>query len=1265
MRFSRYFSIIVFIFVFSSAAFAQEYINKKDAVEAAKNINKASYANADTVIIDDCTKVIYQPNGIYEKYNECYEKILTEKAKRDKSSLSFDYNLSYSEIVVSFVEIIKPDGSIVNIDVAKNSKEMTDNAHMAANIYDPNDKVLKVSVPGLEIGDTLHYGFLMKNTKARVRDAWSAYEVFEADVPIRHASYEVSAPDERPLQNIKLKSEIKDTVKYKSSKENGRTVHQWEISNVPRFFEEPNMPPFWTVSQRLLLSTTKDWKELSRWYWDLCKPHLDATTPEMKETVDRLTKGITDKQKKIEALYYYVAQKIRYMGITTETVAPGYEPHDVNITFENKYGVCRDKAALLVAMLRIAGFDAYPVIIDVGQKKDEEVPNVYFNHAIVAVEDPSGSYILMDPTDENTSEIFPAYLCDKSYLVAKPDGETLKTSPIIPAEKNMMLINTVASLNEKGLLKADTTLAFEGVNDSIYRNHFSKMKPDERRIFFEKTIKNFLSGARLTDLAITPNELTDLSQPLVIRLSYDVRNFPVKGDSDFGILPAPWLGSGFGIANYLIAKTGLEKRKYPLVSDIACGIKENFEINIEKFKGEIFSLPSTKLVDNKELTWDMNVKYENNILKGENIFKLKVTEFSPEKYLVLKSVLKEMEKDRRKLTILKNTPANFSKMMIGTDSDIIVLNEEIDIKIADESSWKVISKSKKKVLNYAGKKKYSEIKVNYNPAWSSAKIIKASVRDANGNLKELSEKELNIMDAPWVASAPRYSPGKTLIANLPGVDINSEIEYTVEQTFFNKPFIGISEYFRYIEPLKQKTVKLTVPDKVHVKISPVNYDKVLAAKSKTDEGTVYTWSIKDESSMQIEDALPPNWTYTPCVFISSGNICDYSKQLNDVLIKAASNQKSTEALALKLMENTKSPEDKIIKIRDYVAKNIRSAGPSLDELPFSCISSADTVLADCYGNRQDKAVLLYAMLKATGFQPEFAVASKLPNIKEITGKVTEYLQNVFTEVLVRVKLNNEMIYLNDTDQYSKLGTSQFEGKPMLVLDTKKQSVVKTAQNFLSATELAYDIRLKDDESARIRKTVSFYGMAYNGFNKKFSEMLPENFSRYYQEEIAMVSQSAKPVGELKTELNAYPGEERFTVDVENFFLVTDKKLMYFKLPFNPVQNLFKLSSDSRKYPYFIPVPNRTKIKYTVTVPGKYTTAKILPKSFEWHAPSAGGYIKISSEFTKKDSSHGVIEISYDVNLNPLLISPDDYSSLLKISNKLSHSDNKIVLLSEE
>ena len=165
------------------------------------------------------------------------------------------------------------------------------------------------------------------------------------------------------------------------------------------------MPSFASVAQSVLVSTAKSWEDVSRWYWNLCLPHLEATNEAISNKVAEIVKSLDGEDEKIRAIFKFVSQEIRYMGLTLEEESPGYAPHDVHVTFDNRYGVCRDKAALLVAMFRIAGIKAYPVLISVGPKMDADVPLPYFNHAIVAVETSNGGEgggcMLMDPTNEN------------------------------------------------------------------------------------------------------------------------------------------------------------------------------------------------------------------------------------------------------------------------------------------------------------------------------------------------------------------------------------------------------------------------------------------------------------------------------------------------------------------------------------------------------------------------------------------------------------------------------------------------------------------------------------------------------------------------------------------------------------------------------------------------------------------------------------------------------------------------------------------------
>jgi transglutaminase-like putative cysteine protease len=397
---------------------------------------------------------------------------------------------------------------VIPVDVAANSKETIDDSQMSMNIYDPNSKVLRVNIPQLEIGDMVHSVTRLTIQRAIIPGEFAEVNLFEAPGYIRHMSYDVRAPADKPLRKIVLRDQVKDTVKYTTEKADPNvTVHHWEVTDVPRMFDEPSMPPYENVLQRLLVSTTPDWQFVSKWYWDLSKPHLDAISPEMKQQVAELTADAKTDQEKIHAIFNHVAKKVRYMGLTPEKDRPGFEPHDVSLTFGKKYGVCRDKAALLVSLLRAAGLNAYPVLINVGSKMDPEAPDPFFNHAIVSVDLGGRNYLLMDPTDENTKDLLPSMDRDQSFLVCRPEGETIKLSPINPPEENMMTIATTGTLNNAGFLEAKSELSFEGVNDNSYREAFAHMKPDDQIRFFERNLKRIMPGARLKSLTLTPQDM--------------------------------------------------------------------------------------------------------------------------------------------------------------------------------------------------------------------------------------------------------------------------------------------------------------------------------------------------------------------------------------------------------------------------------------------------------------------------------------------------------------------------------------------------------------------------------------------------------------------------------------------------------------------------------------------------------------------------------------------------------------------------------------
>ena len=1237
-------------------------LNRSDVIKSASDVTKLKYPNADDVLVDDYTLSKYNLDGTSTVWDDTFIKILTEKGRRSNQTLSFHYSLPYSTVKLKGLEIIKKDGKVIPVDIEANSKIMINSSQMNSNIYNPNNKVLQVNLPGLEVGDMIRYVTFRDTVKARVPNTWSDSYLLEYTSPIKNYTIEIVAPAALPLAKIEIKDPIKGTVSSEIKKEKDTIRYRWEVKDVPRMFTEPNMPPLSTVVQRLLVSTIKKWEDLSKWYWQLSKPHIEKITPAMRKKVAELTKDAGTSKQKIEAIFHFVSQKIRYMGITTEKEAPGYEPHDASLTFTNRYGVCRDKAALLTTMLRIAGFKAYPVLIMAGQKKDPDVPNPYFNHAITCVEQKSGNYMLMDSTNENTKDIFPAYLCNKSYLVAKPQGETLKTSKIIPATKNMMQITTHATVNDAGLMIAETALYFSGINDGAYRGHFARLKPLERKRFFEKIIKNTFPSAKLVDYDIQPKDIRDTTQGLKVYIRYIADKTMIKGDGKV-MLPSPWLGSSIGLVNFLIGKTGLDKRQYPLVTNIACGVSELFTVDLKNALGAEIALPSSNPINSDGIKWYRTFKLKNKILTGKSEFMLTDVEFSPDEYAGLKDALQKIEYNKRKKPLFYAAGVRkISKDMVAGNANSVTLNETVDYKIKDNSNWEVARTVSKKILTYAGKKSSSELKIHYNPAWEKVTIDYAKVILKDGTTKNVSKNELNIMDAPWVGSAPRYPPSKILVINLPGVEIGSTIEYRVVRAYENRPFFSAIEYFQDFNPVIKKTVRLKAPKTMPLKVSNRNRTGNTLFTYEHGKNGDYVWKSSDADALKWERNLPPSWSFIPSTAVSIGDWKSYATLLDRTLQAATKRQTKTAATVKALLKGENDPLKKIELIRNFVATHVKSAGPNLGTLPLSAITPADRTLTDGYGNNPDRAVLLYAMLKEAGFFPDFVAVASYPRIDELKRLDFVPQTDIFNKVLVLVIYRKQNIFLNDTDQYAVLGSTESDERTALFCTSGEIGKITIDPMAQDRSDVAYSIRISADGKAVITSKRSYYGTSYAYWKKKYTEMPVEKRRRYFQELVSNISESAIPSKKLKTDFSSYPGTEEFAVTVDNFG-VAEKKFLYIKLP-GSLKSILGVHSDTRVNPFLFNSGRRSTRSFLLNLPKEYAKkVPIAPDTNTWTLPSNAGTIAIVND---RDifgaTSKPVMFINQDIDLKPALVTASKFNTIQRIASSVANLKNQTIMM---
>ncbi len=1265
------FRILSAVILLYSATFlpAFEFPAPAEVHRASLQIGQGAYPDADEILLAGIQNLSYSPDGTGDNVDDVYLKILTEKGRSDYRTIDFHFNSHYQTIEILVAEIIKPDGSIAPIDIAANSRTSVSHHQMGSNIYDPSQKLTTLNLPGLEPGDIIHYRFIEKTLKARMPGTWSEYIVLQSDRPILDYKVEIRSPQELPLANFALKDEEKGTIEFSSGTEGAETVHRWHARNVPQVFPEPGMPPLYTSVQRLVVGTVKSWEDISKWYWNLCLPHIGKTTQAMREEVDRLCEGRRTDEEKARAIFDFVSQKVRYMGITTEDEAPGYEPHDVSITFENRYGVCRDKAALLVAMLRMAGLKAYPVLIMAGPKKEPEVPTPFFNHAIGCVEKADGSYILMDATGETEKELLAAYLSDKSYLVAKPEGDTLRISPIIPASENMLSIETVCEIRRDGSGSGETRIAFAGINDSAYRGDLLRRNQEQMRDFIETVARRANSECRVESFELLPKDLSDTATPLSLSFKFTMPEMLVGNSSSVVLLP-PLLSREVGMANFLLGKMGLEKRRFPLFTEIACGVREKIEMRPAEDSPPLprFAQMGRSELDTPSLKWSHGYRTGHDSIAYDSEFVLKSVEYSPSEYVELKKALGRRQLDLMSFPVAERHEGGGTGApdAQAEENGYRIISVDSEIEIADASSWTETRTLAAELLDFSGKMEISEMKFHFNEGSAEVKVEYARVVSKDGVVKEISPAEMNLMDQGWSSTAPRYPAGKILVLSLPGVDIGSRIELKTARRNFKRPFISFIDNLRSFNKVLKKRISVKNPNAVPLRF----VERVggrLAEGSVGRDGIERTY--RDIQAARKEGDIPPAWADGDFFALSSGEWKDYASRMDARLRDAAERCRDIDKFS-DIFGGGKEPDAIVRAIRDFAAMNIRRAGPSFDELPDDFQIDADKVLSERYGTSAETAALIGAMLGKAGIKYDFVLCAGTPFLEGRMTPMEKCPQSgFFQQVLLRTEIGGRTIYLNDSDQYAELGSVGGEGAAGLAAGGDSFFGIKPDSGFESGSSALLMMKIEEDGAALIRLSASFHGMEHAKMKKGVSEMTPEYLRRFYQESASSLMISARLAGDAKADFNSYPGKLEFTVRCEEFAKIADGRIS-FVLPGR--HGFMDNMLVSRKNPFLLGEHSFKKFKYVIAVPDAYEIPELIPPA-EWSAELPSGVsMRISSAIEEGGAARDFfgnarrfLVVDFSARASSGIFDGGEYASLLEKSSIFNSMRNAVVVMKKK
>lgn len=225
------------------------------------------------------------------------------------------------------------------------------------------------------------------------------------------------------------------------------------------------------VLGQLSLSTEPDWEAVKA----QVRPGF-VTAIEAGDTIEPLIAAFKEKadgkQDLIRHIFEFVARDIRYVSRSEA----GYDivPHDVNETLENRFGDCKDKSALLTAMLRAIDIDAQPVLVATERQQVgmAGIPSVgLFDHVVVCFSDDGERYCL-DPTDAYTQWQTTSDWIQGRLALNLSNNEPLTT---LPHSQYRWQLNVTSELffSDEGGQQESQTLTYKKEYASLMRSRLA------------------------------------------------------------------------------------------------------------------------------------------------------------------------------------------------------------------------------------------------------------------------------------------------------------------------------------------------------------------------------------------------------------------------------------------------------------------------------------------------------------------------------------------------------------------------------------------------------------------------------------------------------------------------------------------------------------------------------------------------------------------------------------------------------------------------
>src|SRR6476620_6968759 len=247
---------------------------------------------------------------------------------------------------------------------------------MEGTLYDASGKVLK-KTKNKDISDlsAVNGNNLMDDSRRKSHHFYCREYPYTVEYEIRYRTF-----------NYKGEPEI--------TMEKGKKKMRWNVTSIPAI-SLPFASPTWKEMTTMVYFAPSDfeiqgykgnmssWKDFGKFQSSL-NVGRDVLPPNIVETVNHLTAGVTDTREKVRTLYNFLQKNTRYISI--QLGIGGWQPFPASEVATKGYGDCKALTNYMYSLLKAAGIRSNYTLVYAGGNKDvliEDFPCNRFNHVIL------------------------------------------------------------------------------------------------------------------------------------------------------------------------------------------------------------------------------------------------------------------------------------------------------------------------------------------------------------------------------------------------------------------------------------------------------------------------------------------------------------------------------------------------------------------------------------------------------------------------------------------------------------------------------------------------------------------------------------------------------------------------------------------------------------------------------------------------------------------------------------------------------------------